>query len=168
RELARISARVQRFADAFWISFREGRGLEGRFALTRRAVSEPPAVAGGHSDDMDVREPQTGLAPSQALDNALYRLETTLAILKDPPADAENLLRRTRELRFSLNFVVKADDQKFVYWIERRGRGVFLRASPIDVSGLLQDRLFEKVPTVVLTSATLSSGGNFRFIRERL
>ena len=34
RELARISARIQRFADAFWVSFREGRGLEGRFALT--------------------------------------------------------------------------------------------------------------------------------------
>jgi len=33
---------------------------------------------------------------------------------------------------------------------------------------LLQDKLFEKVPTVILTSATLSSAGNFRFIRERL
>ena len=103
-----------------------------------------------------------------ALDNALYRLETTLAILKDPPPDAENILRRTRELRFALNFIVKAEDQKFVYWLERRGRGTFLRASPIDVSGLLQDRLFAKVPTVILTSATLSSAGNFRFIRERL
>jgi len=77
-------------------------------------------------------------------------------------------LRRTRELRFALSFIVKADDQKFVYWLERRGRGTFLRASPIDVSALLQDKLFEKVPTVVLTSATLSSAGNFRFIRERL
>src|SRR5438128_3117445 len=36
RELGRISARVQRFADLFWMSFREGRGLEGRFALTPR------------------------------------------------------------------------------------------------------------------------------------
>ena len=71
-------------------------------------------------------------------------------------------------MRFDLNFIIKADDKKFVYWIERRGRGIFLRASPIDVSGLLQDKLFEKVPTVVLTSATLSSAGNFRFIRERL
>ena len=34
--------------------------------------------------------------------------------------------------------------------------------------GLLQDKLFEKVPTVVLTSATLSSAGNFNFIRKRL
>jgi ATP-dependent DNA helicase DinG len=45
---------------------------------------------------------------------------------------------------------------------------VFLRASPIDVAGLLQDKLFDEVPTVVLTSATLSSGGNFSFIRDRL
>jgi len=176
RELARISARVQRFADAFWVSFREGRGLEGRFALTLRGhhaggapafpADEASAYPAGEMPALPVE--QAGTPAYQALDNALYRLETTLAILKDPPPDAENILRRTRELRFSLNFIVKAADQKFVYWLERRGRGVFLRASPIDVSGLLQDRLFEKVPTVILTSATLSSAGNFRFIRERL
>lgn len=171
RELTRISARVQRFADAFWVSFREGRGLEGRFALTPNRGSSPTVREDIEYDEqagMPAHRPQDAGAPHNALDNALYRLETTLAILKDPPPDAENILRRTRELRFSLSFVVKADDQKFVYWLERRGRGVFLRASPIDVSGLLQDRLFEKVPTVILTSATLSSAGNFRFIRERL
>src|SRR2546428_4214120 len=107
-------------------------------------------------------------APYQALDSALNRLETMLDALKDAPADADSIVRRTRQLRFDLNFIVKGDDKTFVYWIERRGRGVFLRASPIDVSGLLQDKLFEKVPTVVLTSATLSSAGNFNFIRERL
>jgi ATP-dependent DNA helicase DinG len=168
RQFSRLSVRVQRFADAFWVSFREGRGLEGRFALAPRIVSEPPAVAGGQSADMDVGEPQAGMPAFHALDHALYRVETSLDALKDPPTDAENILRRVRQLRFDLNFINKADDKQFVYWIERRGRGVFLRASPIDVSGLLQDRLFEKVPTVVLTSATLSSAGNFRFIRERL
>src|SRR5262249_54098618 len=103
-----------------------------------------------------------------ALDKALHRLETALDILKDPPPDAENILRRTRQSRFDLSFIIERDDKRFVYWLERRGRGVFLRASPINVSGLLQDKLFEKVPTVILTSATLASGGNFRFIRERL
>jgi ATP-dependent DNA helicase DinG len=164
REITRISARIQRFADAFWVSFREGRGLEGRFALT-------PSVARAASLRPNVEEDEDGQAgrlPYHALDNALHRLETTLDILKDPPPDADNILRRTRELRFALNFIVKADDKKFVYWLERRGRGTFLRASPIDVSALLQDKLFEKVPTVVLTSATLSSAGNFQFIRERL
>src|SRR5207244_10454941 len=89
-------------------------------------------------------------------------------VLQDAPADAENILRRTRQLRFVLNFLAKGEEKRFVYWLERRGRGVFLRASPIDVSAFLQDKLFEKVPTVILTSATLSSAGNFRFIRERL
>src|SRR5205085_2798562 len=36
RDLARVNARVKRFADGFWISFREGRGLEGRFAMMPR------------------------------------------------------------------------------------------------------------------------------------
>jgi ATP-dependent DNA helicase DinG len=179
RELTRISARIQRFADAFWVSFREGRGLEGRFALVPRgggATVRDGAGTGQDTGEPQAQPPQRGsragdpgwMPALQALDNALNRLETTLDILKEPPPDAENLLRRTRELRFALNFIVKAEDKKFVYWLERRGRGIFLRASPIDVSGLLQERLFEKVPTVVLTSATLSSAGNFRFIRERL
>src|SRR5713226_5624799 len=183
RELARISARIQRFADAFWISFREGRGLEGRFAIAPQYGNPMHRGSGrvstfeGADAEIDFAEPQARMpagrpqdagAPYNALDNALNRLETALDVLKDAPADAESIVRRTRQIRFDLNFIVKGEDKKFVYWLERRGRGVFLRASPIDVSGLLQDRLFEKVPTVILTSATLSSAGNFRFIRERL
>src|SRR5205807_7109189 len=173
RELTRVSARIQRFADQFWISFREGRGLEGRFTLTPRTAQVDNLRSDQDEQDdaqaeMTANRRQAAGAPYNALDKALNRLETTLAILKDPSTDAENILRRVRQLRFDLNFIVKAEDKQFVYWLERRGRGVFLRASPIDVSGLLQDKLFEKVPTVVLTSATLSSGGNFRFIRERL
>jgi ATP-dependent DNA helicase DinG len=172
REVTRISARIQRFADMFWISFREGRGLEGRFALTPGAGAPPDRQdvdASFQESDETSAVPANALSDSyRALDGALNRLETTLDVLKDAPADAESIVRRTRQLRFDLNFIVKGEDQKFVYWLERRGRGVFLRASPIDVSGLLQDKLFEKVPTVILTSATLSSAGNFKFIRERL
>src|SRR6266403_50528 len=169
RELGRISARIQRFADEFWISFREGRGLEGRFALTPAKRGGSPAVWEGAEADETSAFPASASTDSYyALDSALNRLETTLAAMSEPPADAESIVRRTRQLRFDLNFIIKGEDRKFVYWLERRGRGVFLRASPIDVSGLLQEKLFEKVPTVILTSATLSSAGNFNFIRERL
>lgn len=169
RELTRVSSRIQRFADAFWVSFREGRGLEGRFALAPVKRSSGPAVREDlESDEESAYAANASSDSYHALDNALNRLETTLAALPEAPADAESIVRRTRQLRFDLNFIIKGEDKKFVYWIERRGRGVFLRASPIDVSGLLQDKLFEKIPTVVLTSATLSSAGNFRFIRERL
>src|SRR5262249_5337948 len=167
KELAKISARIQRFADLFWVSFHEGRGSEGRYTLTKRV-----AQVANLRPEFDEEEPQSDNLRAHdsyvALDSVLHRLETSLAILKDAEGDADNLLRRTRQLRFDLNFITRAEDKQFVYWIERRGRGVFLRASPIDVSGLLQDKLFEKVPTVILTSATLSRAGNFRFIRERL
>ncbi len=166
RETGKICARIQRFADMFWIAFREGRGLEGRFALAPVAQVVNLRDA-DEAEDAQVNNLRHNDAYN-ALDNALNRLETTLDVLKDPSADAESIVRRTRQLRFDLNFIIKGEDKKFVYWLERRGRGVFLRASPIDVSGLLQDKLFEKVPTVILTSATLSSAGNFNFIRERL
>jgi ATP-dependent DNA helicase DinG len=181
KELTRVSARIQRFADLFWISFHEGRGMDGRFTLTPRPVAQVDNSRSefGEGEESQVNnlryeeeEPQINNVRYNdayvALDNVLHRLETTLAIMTDAEADADSLLRRARQLRFDLNFVVKAEDQQFVYWIERRGRGVFLRASPIDVSAFLQDKLFDKVPTVVLTSATLSSAGNFRFIRGRL
>ncbi len=172
RELAGISARIQRFADAFWISFREGRGLEGRFSLALGYGTARGSEWVDSQAEMPANRRQDVGAPSSdayhAFDNALNRLETTLDGMQEPPTDAESIVRRTRQLRFDLDFIIKGEDKKFVYWLERRGRGVFLRASPIDVSGLLQDKLFEKVPTVVLTSATLSSAGNFNFIRERL
>ena len=103
-----------------------------------------------------------------ALDGSLKRLETTLDAMQDRPAEIDNLVRRIRQICFDLQFIVTSADKKFVYWLDRRGRGVFLRASPIDVSGLLQDKLFDNVPTVVLTSATLSSAGSFSFIKDRL
>ena len=59
-------------------------------------------------------------------------------------------------------------DKRYVYWIERRGRGTFLQATPIDVSKLLDERLFDKVDTVVLTSATLAVAGDFEFAKTRL
>jgi ATP-dependent DNA helicase DinG len=160
REITKTSARVMRFAADFWMGFREGRGEEGRY----------PIIPGSFARKNEEGELQpTPLGDWYvALDGALGRLETTLDALKEKPPEIENLVRRIRQTKFDLQFIVNGQDKKFVYWTERRGRGMFLRASPIDVSGLLEDKLFEKVETVVLTSATLSSAGNFSFIRERL
>jgi ATP-dependent DNA helicase DinG len=63
---------------------------------------------------------------------------------------------------------MKGDDRSYVYWVERRGRGIFLQATPIDVSAMLKTRLFDKLDTVILTSATLAVGGAFEFSEKRL
>ncbi|HKR59307.1 MAG TPA: helicase C-terminal domain-containing protein [Pyrinomonadaceae bacterium] len=160
REVTKTSSRLQHFADNFWMGFREGRGNEGRYPIN------PHMFAIKRSNGEITSTPLGDLY--LALDGVLARLETTLDAIKDKPPEIENLVRRIRQVRFDLQFIVTGSDKKFVYWTERRGRGIFLRASPIDVSGLLEDKLFSEVDTVVLTSATLSSAGNFSFIRERL
>lgn len=160
REVTKSATRAERLAENFWMGFREGRGDEGRYPII------PGTFVRRSRDGELISTPLGDLYAS--LDGALARLETTLDALKDKPAEIDNLVRRIRQLRFDLQFIVTGSDKKFVYWTERRARGLFLRASPIDVSGLLEDKLFSEVGTVVLTSATLSSAGNFSFIRERL
>ncbi|HAT37553.1 MAG TPA: helicase, partial [Gemmatimonadetes bacterium] len=60
----------------------------------------------------------------------------------------------------------------FVRWLESRGRGkkgnLVLAAAPIELGGVLLDSLFTKAETTVLTSATLTTRGNFDFARGRL
>jgi len=58
-----------------------------------------------------------------------------------------------------------------VRWLERRGRktpNVSLAAVPLDLAPILKDNLFDRVETVVLTSATLAAGGDFGYLEERL
>jgi ATP-dependent DNA helicase DinG len=91
-----------------------------------------------------------------------------LELLKAAPEETIPLTHRAREIARRLEFWMNGDDRRYVYWIERRGRGTFLQATPIDVSKLLDDKLFEVVDTVVLTSATLAVSGGFDFTKVRL
>ncbi len=88
--------------------------------------------------------------------------------MKDPPEGLRTLRRRIEEMRRQFQEVLGLSDARQVYWCEVRGRGVFLHASPVDVSSELKDQLFSRVKTAVFTSATLSARGNFRFFKERL
>lgn len=63
---------------------------------------------------------------------------------------------------------MRADNPDYVYYLEVRGRGVFLRASPIDVSAIVRELLLERMHATILTSATLSVGGKFDYVRSRL
>jgi ATP-dependent DNA helicase DinG len=91
-----------------------------------------------------------------------------LELVKDAPEELIPLQRRAQDLKAKLEFWMESGQRGVVYWIERRGRGVILQATPIDVSGLLAERLFDSLDSVILTSATLAVGGSFDFVRKRL
>ena len=106
--------------------------------------------------------------------NAITRLATELQAIKEKPEEVYNFIRRCEELKTQLGFVMEEENRNTVFWIERRGekrRGrshVFLQATPIDVSAILKQTLFEGVETAVLTSATLAVSGGYEYIKQRL
>lgn len=107
------------------------------------------------------------------LQNLLTQLSSDLNAIQGKPDEIFNLVRRTDEIRVQLQFVMESRERNTVYWIERRSGGrnqqnVFLQATPIDVSRILRNKLFDQMETVVLTSATLSVGGGFEYIKQRL
>jgi ATP-dependent DNA helicase DinG len=102
------------------------------------------------------------------LASALKGFETECAAMMQKPEEVLRIARRSFEIRQELAFLFESNEKNFVYWYERRNKGVFLAATPIDVSQILREKLFEQFDTVVLTSATLTVGNRFEFIRHRL
>ena len=160
RDLTKLSARIIGLADQFWTRFIQGRTQDGRFPLAPNAFAQK--MTNGEIQPTALGEAYF------ALDSSLERLESAIDVYAEKMTEAESLVRRVRQTRFDLDFVCSQAEKNYVYWLERRGRGMFLRASPIDVSTLLQEKLFDKLETVVMTSATLSTNGKFNFIKDRL
>jgi ATP-dependent DNA helicase DinG len=104
----------------------------------------------------------------QDVQHALELVALQLELQHAAPEESIPLVARAREISRKLQFWMESGDGAYVYWIEKRGRGIFLQATPIDVSGLLDQKLFDRVDTVVLTSATLAVAGGFNFTKERL
>jgi len=106
-----------------------------------------------------------------AYDGVLAALEAVakqLQLIENAPDEVELLVARAVEIKTNLARWMEAEDRSAVYWLERRGRGVFLQATPIDVSAILPEALFDKVDTAILTSATLAVAGNFEYVKSRL
>lgn len=109
---------------------------------------------------------------------ALARQLRTLADEVDDPSDQRDLRsyqQRLVGLQQGLDAWTRQTLPQSVYWVEVARRGgrsprVALSAAPIDVGPILREQLFDKVPTVVMTSATLAVGSppSFDFFQARV
>jgi ATP-dependent DNA helicase DinG len=64
--------------------------------------------------------------------------------------------RRIDEQRMALAMIAE-DRNKRVIWVEHTERTTGVTSAPVDLSGLLRTRIFDVVPGIVLTSATLTT-----------
>jgi ATP-dependent DNA helicase DinG len=162
-EITRAISRVSDHARAFFGNIAMARRVRGKFGEERMRIG--PDWFGDIVDD--------GVALGSALDG----LEAVMALAggkssggarQDANEDALTIARRAGEVRDNLQFLLTASDPTFVYFVEMRGRGVFLRAAPIDVAEIVREHLLSRLRTVVLTSATLAVAGSFDYARSRL
>jgi ATP-dependent DNA helicase DinG len=124
----------------------------------------------GGESRIRVRAPQLARVADEgfALAGALEALESDLALAPDASEDVLALARRASEVRVQVNFLLRADDPTYVYYLEARGRGTFLRAAPIDVSEIVRELLLDRMTATVLTSATLAVDNSFEYVKGRL
>jgi ATP-dependent DNA helicase DinG len=147
-EMDRVLDTLEDRAQQFFLLFGEN---EGRVAFKNHA-----AFFDQHGEALE------------DLKQALELMGSHLQLVKNAPEEVVPLFRRTQELSQRLEFWRKGADRAYVYWVERRGRGCYLQATPIDVSALLEEKLFDTLDTVILTSATLAVGETFEFTERRL
>jgi ATP-dependent DNA helicase DinG len=168
-ESQRQVAAVRSAADQFFAAILDWRARQVRKAGWARA-------AGSGSDSLRVRQPE--IVPDM-LSEELKKLASCLDNLADQrQADEEKIeltaaSGRCLGLAVSLRAWLEQKEEGQVYWIDvtgGRSQRIMLSSAPIEVGPALQQQLYSQVPTVVLTSATLSVGGRsgFQHFQQRL
>ena len=106
-----------------------------------------------------------------AIGDGLAEIEREFLYQQDLMFQLEAQANALREIVNDIEFLMKADDPRYVYWAECIDfhQGSFrAAAAPIEVGALLKDLLYEKKDTIVFSSATLTVGEQFGFFRSRL
>lgn len=126
---------------------------EGRYPLN-------PILEGGQREKLKEahRLLATGLT---ALEREMKRFSSKLEL-------AERMGQRAAELKFELDAIMEAKDERYTYFLEIKDRGVFLQAAPIDLADIFRRRLLKTHSTLVFTSATLSTNADFKYFKRRM
>jgi len=98
----------------------------------------------------------------------LQRLCGAMAACEPVPEDLKAIMARAVAMREDVRVLLAVDDPAFVHFLEARGRGLALRAAPIDVAALVRDKVIGDRSATVLTSATLTVAGSFDYVQGRL
>jgi ATP-dependent DNA helicase DinG len=91
--------------------------------------------------------------------------------------ELRGVVRRFQSMTDAILLALRPQSEvPLVRWVDRRGNRpagnlpfhVGLAAVPLDLAPLLRESLFDRIESLVLTSATLATGGDFSFLKERL
>lgn len=114
---------------------------------------------------------ETLLGLIQQVDRLLLALEPLdMAPLKETMLELNSWQDGAKELRLRVERFVAQPDEEYIYWATLNGQEAMpvLSAAPLNVSSRLEEMLFSKKRSVVLTSATLSVDGSLEYVASRV
>ncbi len=90
--------------------------------------------------------------------------------LQDVMSDLGNVARRLGEAEVNVTSMISKPNAELVYWLEVQPQGnrLSLNAAPLRVGPLIEKHLWHTKQAVVLTSATLTTHGQFQYLRSTL
>lgn len=90
--------------------------------------------------------------------------------LQDVMGDLGNVARRLGEAEVNVTSMISKPNNELVYWLEVQPNGnkLALNAAPLRVGPLIEKYLWHEKQAVVLTSATLTTHGEFQYLRNTL
>jgi len=162
-------------------SIKHGTGCAAVTAALPRADDFFATVAGNckfGSAGRVSRVREAGIAEAGELGESLASLaellSATASASDDDPRREElaDAAGKIRAFRTGIRDFLELSEPDHVYWVEKYGRTeslCALKAAPVDLAGALRGLLFREGTTCVLTSATLSTGGeNLDYFRNRI
>src|SRR5213082_576301 len=111
------------------------------------------------------------LRPAEAERQKLAEASRALGAALSGTGDEQLALLERRCLGLNADLELFSETKRrpdLIHWAESRGGHLFLHASPIDVKGLLQDKLYDRIGPVVFTSATLAVAGQLEYFAQRI
>src|SRR5437867_6710718 len=111
------------------------------------------------------------LQPAEAERTRPAELVRALGAAVSGSGDEELALIERRCLALGADLELFSETERrpdLIHWAESRAGHLFLHASPIDVKGLLQDKLYDRIGPVVSTSATLAVAGHLDYFSQRI
>ncbi len=99
---------------------------------------------------------------------ALERMGERLLSFREENPVLDSLDRRGAEMARGITQLQARKDASLIYWFEVNHGSVVCHGTPVEVSSILEECLFARRSAVVLTSATLTVGNSFQYLRESL
>ena len=146
--------------------------VRNEVAHCRQSLKEFQAACSDYLDDrgswQEMLDQATVRDALQALDSAVLALKPVIDPLAGASKGMDACLQRFGEIHAHFDHLDKPVPVTEVRWFERRGRGIAIHTTPLDVSSVFSSFREQLDAAWIFTSATLSVNGKFDHFVQQL